>query len=615
MHKSCPVFLTLCSCYLNCTNVEYSLKSPSIDDVTDCGIGAPLSKIRSEMMHTQQEAAESNRIGGTDASQRPSPSPSPFIRYSEGVVVSQPPVRTAKHNIDKERRALHRLEQAAASGDVQALSALGYSLYHCLHGALDQTRGLTLLEKAADLGNAAAQSFVGSLYISGRVKCIRHGVDDDDCAVHRQGSLYLVQAVAKGNIVAMHNLAVAYENGIGVRREMTRAYKLYSTAASRGHVESLVDTALCLLRGDGVDEDAEHALILLERAAHHGVALGYHYLALCTDRGIGREPDESLAITLYNKAAAMGCPESCAEMGMRYLFGNGVNVNRKTASDLLEIAANANNVNGMKFLGLLLTRGHDNEYKDMKRGVKLLQICADKGDVDSTAIYGLCLMHGIGGQKNETLGFQYIKSAADQCNANAMFFLARCYSEGIVVTRDDGMALTLYYKAAALGSAHAYHALGNIYRDGKNVKRDMTKAIEWFNKAASESIPEAQLSLALCYLNGDGVPRDEEMARKYFEMSGTDPSAIKAIKTRDDLYSNECPICLEPSHDDIDYVVLPCRHGLCHACAVSYFSSHYRKLSYAAAVGHSLPTCPLCRADIPHTCIQQCLSHSHIMRR
>ena len=67
----------------------------------------------------------------------------------------------------------------------------------------DYARAATLLQSAADRGDAEAQYQLASLYRSGR------GVPKD----HGKASRWLREAAGQGHVKAQYNLGVMYENG------------------------------------------------------------------------------------------------------------------------------------------------------------------------------------------------------------------------------------------------------------------------------------------------------------------------------------------------------------------------------------------------------------------
>jgi localization factor PodJL len=58
----------------------------------------------------------------------------------------------------------------------------------------------------------------------------------------------------------MHNLAIAYAQGLGTRKDEAKAADWFAAAAMRGYVDSAFDLAVLYERGLGVRQDLKQAL-------------------------------------------------------------------------------------------------------------------------------------------------------------------------------------------------------------------------------------------------------------------------------------------------------------------------------------------------------------------
>ena len=100
-------------------------------------------------------------------------------------------------------------------------------------------------DRAARRGIAPAQFRLGSMYEKGV------GLKKD---VQEARRLYLA-AADKGNAKAMHNLAVLYAEGIDGKPEYTVASQWFRKAAAFGVVDSQYNLAILYARGVGVERD------------------------------------------------------------------------------------------------------------------------------------------------------------------------------------------------------------------------------------------------------------------------------------------------------------------------------------------------------------------------
>lgn len=107
------------------------------------------------------------------------------------------------------------------------------------------------------------------------------------------------EAAQLGNTVAVFNLAVFYENGLGVAQSFEEAARLYQIAANAG------------------DPDAMHNLGVLY------------------DAGRGVEQSAQEAARWYAAAARLGHPSSLHSMGVAYALGSGVPQDQERASQFI----------------------------------------------------------------------------------------------------------------------------------------------------------------------------------------------------------------------------------------------------------------------------------------
>jgi TPR repeat protein len=158
--------------------------------------------------------------------------------------------------------------------------------------------------RAADQGNALAQYAMGSFYLNGRgvtndageaVKWWRKAAAQNQVSAEAAlGQLYLIplapygtkyinyeeanrflhQAVAHGSVVALNNLGVAYENGLGVPRDFAQAAYWYREAAERGDAQGQANLGQLYFDGRGVTNDLVQAYMWFKLSAGQGNNLG-----------------------------------------------------------------------------------------------------------------------------------------------------------------------------------------------------------------------------------------------------------------------------------------------------------------------------------------------------
>jgi localization factor PodJL len=112
------------------------------------------------------------------------------------------------------------------------------------------SRGMTDLKRAAGLGYAPAQAYLGQLYEEGRA-----GLGKDAA----EGRRWIQRAAENGERGAMHNLALLYYQGIGGPKNPTTAAEWFRRAAQLGLVDSQFNLAELYEAGFGVGENPAEA--------------------------------------------------------------------------------------------------------------------------------------------------------------------------------------------------------------------------------------------------------------------------------------------------------------------------------------------------------------------
>ena len=121
----------------------------------------------------------------------------------------------------------------------------------------DPAKAATWFKKAADLGNAAAMTGLGSLYLEGK------GVGTD---VAKAVTLYR-QAADLGNSIAMTQLAYLHVQGKGVEQSEPAAVAYYKKAVALGNAIAMNNLAWMLQGGRGVSrKDPQEAANLMMQA-------------------------------------------------------------------------------------------------------------------------------------------------------------------------------------------------------------------------------------------------------------------------------------------------------------------------------------------------------------
>ena len=241
-----------------------------------------------------------------------------------------------EENIKKDlKAALAEYERGKDAGQIDCMLRVADFYLEGKGVDKDVDRGITVLRKAAEGGNAGAsfklaalvlgadkpnflagygyllaaangnlveaQNELGLLYLSGKL-----GVADSAAGV-----AWLSQAAKNGFAQAQNNLATLYERGLGgVAVNIANAGQLYSLAANQGHGGATFALARLLNNGTGIDPDPVKAWALATLAVERGEEDASEFL-----KEIGLSLNEKQRVAAKKELEAMKSGKSEAATG------------------------------------------------------------------------------------------------------------------------------------------------------------------------------------------------------------------------------------------------------------------------------------------------------------
>ncbi|WP_297690577.1 tetratricopeptide repeat protein [uncultured Eudoraea sp.] len=117
------------------------------------------------------------------------------------------------------------------------------------------------------------------------------------------------------------------------------AYKEFLTAASSGHADSQFNLALMYEQGIGVAKDEKEAVVWYGKSAAQDNSAAQYNLGVLYENGRGTAIDYVKANEWYRKASVQGDPLAIGNLGMLYVRGQGVKENKVAGVALLLVSA------------------------------------------------------------------------------------------------------------------------------------------------------------------------------------------------------------------------------------------------------------------------------------
>lgn len=231
---------------------------------------------------------------------------------------------------------------------------------------------------------------------------------------------------------------------------------MLETAATCGNVQALnafgtirLTEALknTSLSTNAVERIEQRVYKCFKWAADQGDANGFYNLGMCHMNGYGCARDEKLAFDCFRAAAEAGHPEAINNIGGFFRDGVVVRRNPELSAVWFKKSSELGNEFGVLNYALALLSG-EGVARNPEGAVKLLRYLVDKrSSVEGMNVYGVCLMRGIGVEKDEKAAVSWFEKSAAQGLPTAMDNLSGCYEEGIGVEQDATKAL--YWKMRA----------------------------------------------------------------------------------------------------------------------------------------------------------------------
>lgn len=265
------------------------------------------------------------------------------------------------------------LKEAADLGHADALFFLGMNAVE--NGDLEQARAYA--DSAIELGNMVGK------YILAEISEQEYLGDTEE--LYKEGFKALKEKVEQGDLHYSNVLGYAYRFGIGTKKDIEQAIKVFTPSAEQGNAMSLGHLSELYLEQDKIekakplmlkaaeknnskaqlnlsfiDDDTEKSLYWLNRAAENNeisaiMNLAYYY----------HDKDIKKAASYYQKAADLDDDQAVVELSYLYENGEGVEKNDEKAVELLDKAVGLENFEAMNKLSIryLEGRGVERNYE------------------------------------------------------------------------------------------------------------------------------------------------------------------------------------------------------------------------------------------------------------
>ena len=196
-----------------------------------------------------------------------------------------------------------------------------------------------MTQKAADQGNAGAQSKLGECYYLGK------GVAENDAKAVK----WFQKSADQGNADAQYYLGECYYLGKGVAQNDAEAVKWFQKSADQGNADAQWQLGHCYYFGNGVLKNEQKAASFYQKAANQGHAKAQYLLGNCYQFGCGVKKDFRKAIEWYKKSIDNGYDELDVYDSISFAFLNIIWKMRENGTNFQKIVNSKELAEGIQY--------------------------------------------------------------------------------------------------------------------------------------------------------------------------------------------------------------------------------------------------------------------------
>jgi TPR repeat protein len=245
-------------------------------------------------------------------------------------------------------------------------------------------------------------------------------------------------------------LALEFETGRTLPRDLARAASLYEQACELGDLEACTIVGSMYHTGQGVARDLARAISFHERACDGGELLGCESLGLLYETGSGVLQDYARAAALYSRSCDGNLAAGCNRLGMLLQNGQGVPANPEVALERFAQACDAGYLEGCVNLGVGFERGEGVD-PDPAQAFTLYEYACDNGEMLGCVNLGSLHRTGTGVAQDPRLAVSLYRRACDAGEPLGCFNLGVSYEGGVGVPQDVVTAISQFQRACAGG--------------------------------------------------------------------------------------------------------------------------------------------------------------------
>jgi TPR repeat protein len=300
---------------------------------------------------------------------------------------------------------------AADKAHVEGSTYAGQFLIKGIGGPIERTRGLATLFPAAEAGDPDAQAFLGVSYLE-------NSISSGTTNQMPRAMNYLERAAEGGNALAQTTLGtlVYYFGTAGISEDGVKAVKYMRMAADQGEPMSMYYLGNLMVDGDPwTGENRTEGWSLISRAAQAGNGRAMAKLGLAKLQGnLGQRQDATEGTRLMRLSAEAGDRTGMFMYGNMLYTGENVAENKSVAIAFVKRSAEADYGPAQVMMGRMSYFGDVGLPKNLNDAARWAKLAAETGTPEGQTFYGQILYEGAGVPKDIREAFRWTGLAAAQ---------------------------------------------------------------------------------------------------------------------------------------------------------------------------------------------------------
>lgn len=273
---------------------------------------------------------------------------------------------------------------------------------------------LTQIRTLAEQGSINDEIVLAADYFTG------NGVPQDS----KMAAYWYEKAAGLGNAAAQNQIGYFYQAGIGVRQDSKRAIRWYQLSASSGCSIAKVNLAIAYLHGLGTPKNEDLAVRLLTQAFEEGNGTAATYLGDLYYFGLAVKEDKAAGERWFESGLKLHDALAAFNLGTLYSVNADHLHDLPKAAEFLRQSADAGFVPGMHSLGLLLVN-HPELKQTPEQSRILLETAANAGSWKSSIVLGILARDGRGMPVDNRAAYLHFRRAALQGGTEAEHLVKR----------------------------------------------------------------------------------------------------------------------------------------------------------------------------------------------